>query len=112
MITDVAVLASATVDLVVASSSDGDGTSLGLLFLLAGPAFYALVYFRYRNTNKRHHHESETRAQMLDVRADDRFHRSLRGVSHRRMKGANNTEVRGARNGGISFGSVRSFIGR
>lgn len=79
-----------------AGSSDGDGTSIGWVFLLSGFLFYGLMYARYRNTDKRHRHESETRASLHDVRAIDEYRRSLKGVSNRRMKGANNDEVRAA----------------
>ncbi len=93
-----------TVDLLVtASSSSDDGSGLALLLLLAGPVFYGLMFLRYRNTDKRHRHESETKATMHDVRATDEYHRSLKGVSHRRMKGANND-----RTGGIG-GMVRNL---
>lgn len=99
MITDLSVLASSAADLVLATSSDEDGSSFGLLFLLSGVVFYVLVWLRYRNVDKRHHHERETRAEMHDLRSDDRLVGSVKGVSNRRMTGANNTEVRGARRG-------------
>lgn len=85
-----------TTDLLIVASSSDDGSGLPFLLLLAGPAFYVLMYLRYRNVDKRHHHESETKATMHDVRATDEYHRSLKGVSHSRMKGANNN-----RNGGL-----------
>jgi len=79
------------------SSSDGDGGFVGLLFMLSGFIFYALMYFRYRNANKRHHHESETEATLLNLRERDDFVQSRKGLSNRTMSGANNHEVRGAR---------------
>ena len=80
---------------VMAAESDGDASSLGLLLLLAGPAFYALIYFRYRNSDKRHHHEKETEASTHDMRASDEFVQARKGLSNSKMKGANHTEVRG-----------------
>jgi len=94
MILDMSALTSAGE--VLAVGSDGDASDFGLLFLLSGFVFYALMFLRYRNIDKRHRHESETRASLHDVRASDTFHRSLKGVSNRRMDGANNEEVRGA----------------
>lgn len=91
-------LASGT-QVLASGSSDGDATSWAWFLLLAGPIFYAAMFVRYRNTDKRHKHESETRATMHDVRGSDQYHRSLKGVSHSSMKGANNEEVRGARTG-------------
>ncbi len=97
---DLSVLATSTpVVLASIGSGDGEGGSIGLLLLLSGFVFYGLMYLRYRNTDKRHRHESETRAEIHDVRALDQFHRSLKGVSNSRMRGANNREVRGARRG-------------
>lgn len=81
---------------VLASSGgdSGDGSGLVFLLLLAGPIFYAQVYLRYRNTDKRHHHESETRSQMLDVQADDTRTGARTGLTNARMKGANSRKVR------------------
>ncbi|MCL3862499.1 hypothetical protein [Actinotalea sp. K2] len=100
MILDLAALTASTSELLASSgSSDGDGSGFAYLFLLSGFIFYGAMFVRYRNTDKRHRHESETKASMHDVRAADQFHRSLRGVSNARMKGANNRQVHGARRG-------------
>lgn len=93
--------ASATDLVLAASGSDDDGGWFPYLFLLSGVGFYTLMFIRYRNVHQRHKHESETRATMHDVRAQDHFVRSLRGASNSRMSEANHTSVRGAR---------RSFI--
>ena len=82
---------------VVASgdSSSSDPRALGLVFFLSGFLFYGFMYLRYRNSDKRHRHEAETEATMLDVKAWDQQVDVNKGVSHSRMKGANNHEVRG-----------------
>lgn len=80
----------------LASSSSDDGGGFGLVFLASGFVFYAIVYFMYRNTNKRHKHESETEAATHNMRADDQLIRSMKGLSNSKMSGANNTAVRGA----------------
>ncbi len=76
---------------VLASSSSADdgggGAFFVLILLLAGPLFYARVHFRYRNTDKRHRHESETRSEVLDVRCTDTFVEHREGLRSRRMKG-------------------------
>lgn len=96
---------------VLASGSSGDdGTNIAWLLLLAGPLFYGVMYLRYRNADKRHKHESETRASMHDVRGADHLNRSLKGLSESRMKGANNTAVRGAQNGGGVAGMINGII--
>ena len=97
---DLSVLATTDPGVVLAmSSGDGDASNLGLVLLLAGPVFYGLMYLRYRNSDKRHRHESETRAEMHDLKVRDDRIKSIKGVSNSRMRGANNNEVRGARRG-------------
>lgn len=83
--------------LAASSSSEEDGGGFGLLFLASGFIFYAAIYIRYRNVDKRHKHESETQAAVLNMQQQDEFVKSRKGLSNRRMTGANNTEVRGAR---------------
>lgn len=80
-----------------ASSDSDDGGKLGLLFLLAGFLFYGAMYLRYRNVDKRHRYETETKAEMRNLQHADAFAQSLRRLRNSRMNGANNTSVRGAR---------------
>ncbi|MBH0115286.1 hypothetical protein I6E52_00320 [Salinibacterium sp. NG253] len=84
--------------ILAAGSSDDDSGGLGLVFLLSGFVFYSAIYFRYRNTDKRHGHESETEATMVNMQEHDEFVKARKGLSNRRMSGANNTAVRGASN--------------
>ncbi|WP_434081172.1 hypothetical protein [Sanguibacter sp. Z1732] len=57
----------------LAIGSNGDGSSIGLLFFLSGFLFYGLMYLRYRNVDKRHMHARETEAEIDNVRAADDF---------------------------------------
>lgn len=96
------------------SSSDSDGRGVGLLFLLSGFVFYGAMYLRYRNSDKRHRHESETEATMLDVRAVDNHVQTLKGVKNATLRGANNTAVRGRSTGlleGALPDSINSALG-
>jgi len=80
------------------TSSTSDGDWLKLLPLLSGPAYFAFMYARYRNRDKRHHHENETSAQIVDVTGtDDKFKR-ITGTSASRVSGENSRSVRAARN--------------
>lgn len=88
---------------ILASNSDGGGAGIAAILLLSGFIFYAYVFFRYRNSDKRHNHESETIAAMLDVEVVDERAGQIRGVNHARMRGANNRAVRGAQQ---SFGNA------
>ena len=85
--------------IVVASSHHSSGSSdprlFGLVLFASGFVFYGFIYLRYRNSDKRHHYESETEARMVDVRAADQQVDTHKGVKNSRMKDANNHEVRG-----------------
>ena len=96
-------------------SSSGDPRLLGLALFLSGFIFYGWVYLRYRNTDKRHNHESETEARMLDVRGTDQHIDTLTGVKNSKMKGANNHDVRGGRGGdsaGFVAGAMNAAMGQ
>jgi len=82
--------------LVAAGSSDDDGRGFGLLFLLAGPVFYWIIYMRYRNSDKRHRHEAETEASTHEMRASDSYVQARKGLSSSKMRGANYKDVRGS----------------
>lgn len=86
-------------DTVIRAESDNDWGNLGFICLLAGPVFFWIKYLKYRNTDKRHQHESETKAEMANVQAGDQFVKSMKGLRNSRMPRANSTSVRGARNG-------------
>jgi len=80
----------------IASGSSDEGGNIGLVFLASGFIFYAVVYFMYRNVDKRHKHESETESSLHNLQERDTFVRSMTGLSNRRMNGANESAVRGA----------------
>jgi len=77
------------------SSTSGLREVIPLLFLLTGPAFYMYQYRRYRNQDKRHHHERETVSDIANVQAADQYSRSVRGSQHSSMSSSNEYEVRG-----------------
>ncbi len=77
------------------SGSSSDGSWVPLLFLLTGPAFFMVQYRRYRNTDKRHHHETETASEVANMQGYDQPVRSVTGSRESRMSGANDHEVLG-----------------
>lgn len=87
--------------LVQSSSDSSGGNGFAFIFLLAGFVFYGLMFARYRNVTKRHHHESDTQSRTANVQAGDTFVKSRTGIRESRMSGANNTKV---------SGSLRSFF--
>lgn len=52
-------------------------------------------YTRYRNKNKRHHHETETLSDIANLRVLDQRVDSVSNSRNSRMSGANEREVRG-----------------
>jgi len=81
-----------------ASSDGGNGEWLKLLPLLSGPAYFMYMYTKYRNKDKRHHHERETAAEVVNlVASDEKFHR-ITGTSSTRVQGENSKAVKAARN--------------
>ncbi|MGL6234666.1 MAG: growth/differentiation factor [Segniliparus sp.] len=92
---------SAMTDLVVAqshsshSSSSDNSKWYGLVCLLGGPAFYMFMYTRYRNTDKRHHHETETASEVANLQSGDHHVDHVTGASDPKMSGRNEREVRG-----------------
>lgn len=63
---------------------------------LSGPAFFALTYGRYRNTDARHYHEKETIFKISNLKTFDKFIKRLTGLSNSTMRGANNRRVEGS----------------
>ena len=65
------------------------------IFLLAGIIYFFINYMRYRNSNARHHHETETKKNTLNLRKVDNLLKHETGLSNSRIAGANNTRVSG-----------------
>ena len=100
---------------ILASSSDDDSIGLGALLLLSGFVFYAYVFFRYRNADKRHMHESETDSSAHNMQEADQRAGSIKGVRNARMQGANNRQVQGAQqsfgNSGFTEAAISNITG-
>lgn len=80
-----------------------DSFDLSILFLLLGIVYYIVMYLRYRNSNARHHHETETKSSKFNMEKTDNFIKKKTGLSNSRMDGANNTSVSGANINGNLF---------
>ncbi len=84
---------------VLADSSDDDSKGWSVIFLLAGFVFYGAIYLKYRNTDKRHHHESETNTVTVNIDGGEAFVEHRKRLKDARMEDANDQEIRGARAG-------------
>lgn len=64
--------------------------------LFGGPGFFALQYTRYRNSDKRHIHELETKYELRNMQETDHFMEHRYGLSDSTIRGENSREVSGA----------------
>lgn len=75
------------------ATGNSDGNSTMLLLLLAGPAAgvltYLGIYRYYRNTDKRHHFETETRVRSTDLRVIDNRVSTIRRTQKATTDGRN-----------------------
>ena len=81
------------------------------LFLLAGFIYFFVMYTRYRNSDARHHHETETRAKIFNLRKVDNLIKRQTGLSSSKMAGANNTRVSGQSVSEKVLDTLNSFKG-
>lgn len=65
------------------------------LFLLSGVIYFFAMYLKYRNSNARHRHETETKKKMFNLIKEDRLIKRQTGLSNSQISGANNTKVSG-----------------
>lgn len=65
------------------------------LFLFIGFIYFGVMYSKYRNQGARHHHETETKKKIFNLRKTDNFIRHEKGLSNSRMEGANNNKISG-----------------
>ena len=93
---------------VVAASGDGDAAAAAPLVLaLSGFIFYGIMYSRYRNADKRHTHERETKADIANLACTDAFVQSRKGLRNASLNGANHSRVEGA----LNVGSAKKLLG-
>lgn len=81
-------------------TDDVDPRTILFGLLLSGFIFYGVVYLRHRNTDKRHHHEEETKFRVKNIRKRDRYIRTMTGLSNSKMHGANHNQVSSDRKNG------------
>ena len=79
-----------------AFETDDDSVPIGLLGYAAGFIFYWAMKRHYRNMDKRHYHELETRAKMENLKQADRLVEHKKRLTNAWMEDANNTAVYGA----------------
>lgn len=68
---------------------------INLLFLLVGFVYFFIMKIRYRSSDARHHHESETQNKIFNVKTGDRLTNRLTRLTSSKIDGANNDQVSG-----------------
>ena len=69
------------------------------LFLSIGFIYYIIMFLRYRNSDARHKHETETKKNMTNLRNVDKLINRKTGLTNSKINGANNNRVGGKTNG-------------
>jgi hypothetical protein len=77
------------------SSSDSDAALAPLLLCLSGVVYFVYFYLRYRNTDKRHHHERETISSTANLREYNELVKHRTRIRSSEMDGRNDEEVEG-----------------
>jgi len=82
---------------IAASRSDGYiAAFMPLVLLLSGFIFFGMKYLKYRNTDKRHSHESETKAQIANLEQYDQLVEHRKRLNDPRMAGSNESAIEGS----------------
>jgi hypothetical protein len=83
----------------VAASEKSDselGVFAPMLLCLAGFIYYAMIFSRYRNTDKRHGHEKETTASVLNMQQYDQLVEHRTNLRNSTLSGRNEMQIEGA----------------
>lgn len=70
-----------------------DIEKISWLFLFWGIIYYFIMYSRYRNNDARHHHETETKSTMYNLKTIDNFIKRENGLSNSKIRGCNNEKI-------------------
>jgi len=82
-----------TVSMLLSATDFEEATFVPLALLASGFVFYSYYYRKYRNTDARFKHETDTRTTISNVVKGDKFVKHLTRLSDARMGGANNLDV-------------------
>ena len=67
------------------------------ILLSAGIIFYVVMYLRYRNSDKRHYHEKDTKRNITNIKPVDNLIKRKTRLRNSTMMGANNKKVYGSK---------------
>ena len=76
-------------------TDDDNPWLLGLAGLTPGFIFYWIKMSKYRNMDKRHMHESETKSTTENLKKSDNLREHRKGLSNSRIAGQNDSDIKG-----------------
>lgn len=79
----------------------------GLLGFTPGFIYYWLVVRHYRNMDKRHIYERETRAELIHLSKKDQLVKRMKGLENSQMRGRNDLDLKG----GLATRSTQVMLG-
>ena len=81
------------------------------IFLTPGFIFFFAFYFKYRNSDKRHMHELETKREVSNLKVFDKYIKTNKGLSNSKIEGINNIVSTSGLNSVLSQVGVNTVIG-
>ena len=95
-------------------TDDDNPWMLGLAGLTPGFIFYWIKMSKYRNMDKRHKHESETKSTVNNLKKSDNLREHRKGLSNSRIAGQNDSDIKGviSKNGKEMMGEkMANYLG-
>ena len=80
------------------------------VLVLPGVLFFVIKKSKYRNASARHHHESETKHEMKNVKTKDDYIKRENGLSNSSIRGKNNNNIYGSTNSKTLFDEIKKGI--
>ena len=84
------------IGLMIFIAMSADDSDFKWIFLLTGFIYFAIIYLKYRNSDARHHHETETKKKMFNLKQVDELIKRRTGLTNSEIEGANNTKINGS----------------
>lgn len=86
---------------------NAEDSDFSWIVLLAGIAFYIINFMRYRNSDARHNHETETNYKISNlIQKDNKQSRVKKGLTESDISGRNDSRLEGVTNYGDVLGDI------
>ena len=96
----------------VAMVSIETDSGIKYVLVLPGVLFFVIKKSKYRNQTARHHHETETKHELKNIKSKDDYIKRENGLSNSQIRGKNNTKVNGSTNSKTMLEEIsKSIIG-